>query len=100
MPLATSTIRETDTIIRATNGQVVVIGGLMQDLIQDDLSSTPFLGDLPGLGHLFRQTRKVAVKTELVILLRPFVVDSNTVWNREIERATQGLENVRHLDLP
>lgn len=100
LPLATSTIRETDTIIRATNGQVVVIGGLMQDLIQDDLSSTPFLGDLPGLGHLFRQTRKVAVKTELVILLRPFVVDSNTVWNREIERATQGLENVRHLDLP
>lgn len=100
LPLATSTIRESDTIIRATNGQVVVIGGLMQDLIQDNLSSTPFLGDLPVLGHMFRQTRKVSVKTELVILLRPFVVDSNQVWAREIDRASTGFDNVRHLDLP
>lgn len=100
LPLATSTIRESDTIIRATNGQVVVIGGLMQDLIQDNVSSTPFLGDLPGVGYMFRQTRKVSVKTELVILLRPFVVDSKQVWAREVARATRGFENARHLDLP
>jgi MSHA biogenesis protein MshL len=100
LPLAMSTIRESDTIIRATNGQVVVIGGLMQDLVQDNLSSTPFLGDLPVLGHMFRQTRKTSVKTELVILLRPFVVDSRQAWAREIDRSTRGFEDVRHLDLP
>ena len=100
LPLAMSTIRESDTIIRATNGQVVVIGGLMQDLVQDNLSSTPFLGDLPVLGHMFRQTRKTSVKTELVILLRPFVVDSRQVWAREVDRSTRGFGEVRHLDLP
>ena len=72
----------------------------MQDLVQDNLSSTPFLGDLPGVGYMFRQTRKQSVKTELVILLRPYVVDNNQVWAREVERTTRGFENVRHLDLP
>ena len=100
LPLAKSTIRESDTIIRATNGQVVVIGGLMQDLSRDVLSSTPFLGDLPVLGHMFRQTRKTSSKTELVILLRPFVVDSKQAWAREFERSTRGFDSVRHLDLP
>ncbi len=100
LPLAKSTIRESDTIIRASNGQVVVIGGLMQDLVRDNLSSTPFLGDLPMLGHMFRQTRKVSTKTELVILLRPFVVDNNRAWARQIDQATQRFDGIRHRDLP
>ena len=100
LPLAKSTIRESDTIIRAPIGQVVVIGGLMQDLARDELSSTPFLGDLPVLGHMFRQTRKISVKTELVILLRPFVVDSRQVWAREVDRSMREFDNIRHLDLP
>jgi MSHA biogenesis protein MshL len=100
LPLAKSTIRESDTIIRASNGQVVVIGGLMQDLIQDAVSSTPFLGDLPMLGHMFRQTRKVSSKTELVILLRPYVVENNRAWARELNQATQRFDEIRHRDLP
>jgi MSHA biogenesis protein MshL len=100
LPLAMSTIRESDTIIRATNGQVVVIGGLMQDLIQDNLSSTPFLGDLPLIGYMFRQTRKVATKTELVILLRPYVVTGQQAWTDDLDRTTRSFENARHLDLP
>jgi MSHA biogenesis protein MshL len=100
LPLASSTIRESDTIVRAENGQVVVIGGLMQDLVQDELSSTPFLGDLPLLGHMFRQTRKVSTKTELVILLRPVVVTSNQAWTNQLNQAQQRFDDVRHLELP
>jgi MSHA biogenesis protein MshL len=100
LPLAASTIRESDTIVRAENGQVVVIGGLMQDLVQDDLSSTPFLGDLPVLGHMFRQTRKVSTKTELVILLRPVLAVNNQAWTNQLDQARQRFDDVRHMELP
>ncbi|MGD8936548.1 MAG: pilus (MSHA type) biogenesis protein MshL [Thiogranum sp.] len=100
LPLAASTIRESDTIVRAENGQVVVIGGLMQDLTQDDLSSTPFLGDLPVVGHMFRQTRKVSTKTELVILLRPMVVNGNQAWAQQLNQAQQRFGEARHMELP
>lgn len=76
LPLAFSTIRETDSIIRAANGQVVVIGGLMQDIYKEEISQIPYLGDLPLLGDfLFSQKLKRKVKSELVILLKPYVVD-------------------------
>ena len=100
LPLAASTIRESDTIVRAENGQVVVIGGLMQDLTQDDLSATPFLGDLPVVGHMFRQTRKVSTKTELVILLRPMVVTGNQTWTQQLNRVQQRFGEARHMELP
>ncbi|MDT8386972.1 MAG: pilus (MSHA type) biogenesis protein MshL [Thiogranum sp.] len=100
VPLARSTIRESDTIIRARNGQVVVIGGLMQDLVRDKSASTPFLGDIPVFGHMFRHTRKVSSKTELVILLRPVLVESNQVWSDEIGRARERFDMVQHPDWP
>lgn len=100
LPLATSTIRESDTIVRARNGQVVVIGGLMQDIVKDDVSSTPFLGDLPMVGYAFRQTRKVSRKTELVILLRPVIVSDDQTWSAEIRRSGERLKNLNHPDFP
>jgi MSHA biogenesis protein MshL len=100
VPLAKSTIRESDTIIRAENAQVVVIGGLMQDLVRDNVASTPFFGDLPVLGNMFRHTRKVSTKTELVILLRPLVVDNNRVWAQEIRQTTERFDAIQHPELP
>jgi MSHA biogenesis protein MshL len=84
VPLAASTIRESDSIIRALSGQVVVIGGLMQNSSTDESGSVPFLGDLPLAGHLFRQRVSGNTKSELVILLRPVVVnaDSQAEWFR------------------
>jgi MSHA biogenesis protein MshL len=52
-----------------------VIGGLMQNKVTEEVSSTPLLGDIPMLGNLFKQTREFQVKSELVILLRAQVVD-------------------------
>ena len=86
LPLAKSTIRESDSIIHARTGDVVVIGGLMKSTVNDQVSKVPLLGDIPGVGNLFRQINKVKKKTELVILLKPTVVTDNT-WKQEIERS-------------
>lgn len=89
MPLAASNIRESDTIIRAANGQVVVIGGLMQNSAQDEVASVPILGDIPLLGALFRHTKKSTRKSELVILLKPTVIDANgDTWQHELKRSS------------
>jgi MSHA biogenesis protein MshL len=90
-PLAKSSIRETDSIIRARDGDVVVLGGLMKSNTQDQTSKVPLLGDIPGLGHLFRNTSNVTEKTELVILLKPTVVGVHT-WQQEIERSRDILQ--------
>ena len=80
LPLARSTIRESDSIIRAQSGQVVVIGGLMQTQTSDSDSGVPMLKDVKGLGHLFKQRNMRNRKTELVILIRPVLVEEDT-WN-------------------
>ncbi|MDE1265683.1 pilus (MSHA type) biogenesis protein MshL [Vibrio aestuarianus] len=91
LPLARSTIRESDSIIRAQDGDVVVIGGLMKSNNINQVSKVPFLGDIPALGHLFRNTSKITQKTELVILLKPTVVGVNT-WQKELERSRELLQ--------
>ena len=100
VPLAKSTIRETDTIVQAENGQVIVIGGLMQEQVRNDIASTPFFGDMPVIGNMFRHTRKTSTKNELVILLRPVVVTSNTVWEQHIQQTNQRFRSLQHPDYP
>jgi MSHA biogenesis protein MshL len=84
LPLAFSTVRESDSIVSAESGQVVVIGGLMKDQVQKRDAGVPLLGRLPGIGSLFRQTQSVSRKSELVILLRPMVVESGT-WDQALD---------------
>ncbi|MFS1901410.1 pilus (MSHA type) biogenesis protein MshL [Vibrio lentus] len=91
LPLAKSSIRESDSVIRARDGDVVVIGGLMKSNTSDVTSKVPFLGDIPVLGHLFRNTNQLTQKTELVILLKPTVVGVNT-WQSELERSRDLLQ--------
>ncbi len=91
VPLAKSSIRESDSVIRARDGDVVVIGGLMKSNTVDQVSKVPFLGDLPGLGGLFQNITKLTQKTELVILLRPTIVGVNT-WQQEVERSRDLLQ--------
>jgi len=97
IPLAQSTIRESDSIVRAQSGQVVVIGGLMQNQTRDSTASVPLLGDLPLVGGLFRHKSQVTRKSELVILLRPVVVDGNQTWAEEVQRATQSFGAINQL---
>lgn len=91
LPLAKSSIRESDSVIRAKSGDVVVIGGLMKSQTVDQVSKVPFLGDIPVLGHLFRNVSQLTTKTELVILLKPTVVGVDT-WQEELERSRDLLQ--------
>ena len=91
LPLAKSSIRESDSVIRARDGDVVVIGGLMKSNNSEVVSKVPFLGDIPALGHLFRNTSQITQKTELVILLKPTIVGVNT-WQKELERSRDLLQ--------
>lgn len=94
VPLAASTIRESDSIVRARNGQIIVIGGLMQNSSNDNNAEVPFFGDLPLLGHAFHQKQQKGRKSELVILLRPVVVDQVSG-----EKSLQdSLDRVRNLE--
>ncbi len=76
LPLAYSEVRETDSIIRARSGQIVVIGGLMQNRNVKTVAKVPVLGSIPLLGGLFRQTREEKQQSELVILIQPKIIDS------------------------
>jgi len=82
IPLAFSSTRESDSIVRAQNGQIVVIGGLMKDQTTESVASVPLLGDIPFLGALFRHTKQVSQKSELVILLRPVVIENGQQWSQ------------------
>jgi len=93
LPSARSEIRESDSIVRARNGQVMIIGGLMKTTVGENIASTPVLGRIPLLGALFRRTQQLAQKSELVILLRPIVVDNNT-WTKEMRKGRESLRNV------
>ncbi|HOP15380.1 MAG: secretin N-terminal domain-containing protein [Gammaproteobacteria bacterium] len=95
LPLAQSTIRESDNIVYAVSGQIVVIGGLMQQTMVEDISAAPGLGDIPFLGAAFRQTKQQSRKSELVILLKPLVVDSPAAWG---ESMTDSARNFDRLD--
>ncbi len=79
LPLAFSQIRESDSVVKARSGQVIVIGGLMRETRKNHQYKTPVLGDIPGVGRLFRSERKQSSTVELVILLRPLIV-SDSDW--------------------
>lgn len=86
LPLAQSEIRESDTVIRAASGDVVVIGGLMKSENIEVVSQVPLLGDIPFVGELFKNRSKQKKKTELIIMLKPTVVGNDT-WKTELERS-------------
>jgi MSHA biogenesis protein MshL len=94
LPLAFSTIRETDSIVRARSGQVVVIGGLMQDNLTDQRASIPWFARIPLLGSLFEQNLEGALKKELVILLRPVVIGPGS-WKKTIAESVDRVESMK-----
>jgi MSHA biogenesis protein MshL len=92
LPLAKSQVNETDTIVRVANGNIVAIGGLMSVDVRD------FRGGIPGVaeggvaGTLLRNTNRTMVKRELVILLKPTVIQSDRDWEQDLGRTRSRLE--------
>ncbi len=91
LPLAKSSIRESDTVVQANNGDIIVIGGLMKTDKQEIVSKVPLLGDIPWVGEAFTNRRESTKKVELVILLKPTVVQKDT-WQNELQRSSELLD--------
>ncbi len=90
LPLASSNVSETDSIVRARDGQIVAIGGLMRQADTNNQSGLPMLPK-----SLFGQTNKAAEKRELVILLKPTVVDSDKDWSDAIGQSRDRMSGMR-----
>lgn len=97
LPLASSKVSETDSIVRAKDGQVIAIGGLMKQSTTSDRSKVPGVGDAKGVGAAFRQHAQTTTKRELVILLKPTVVMNENSWSEDI-LSTQG--RIGNIDRP
>ena len=70
----TWTTRSVETRVVVRDQQTVLIGGLMQDTESSDISQVPILGDIPLLGYLFKYTTKTKHKTNLLIMLTPYII--------------------------
>jgi len=84
LPLAASSINETDSIVRVRDGQIVAIGGLMTQTQSNDRNGLPGLSRAPVVGSLFGQTSRVNHKRELIILMKPTVIKDDKTWPESV----------------
>ncbi len=84
LPLASSSISETDTVVRVQDGNIVAIGGLMRESTRKTKSGVPGLADLPVVGGAFRSNTSNARKSELVILIKPTVIQGDGDWQSDL----------------
>jgi MSHA biogenesis protein MshL len=100
LPLASSTISESDTIVRVSNTNIVAIGGLMKETTTRDSSGVPVLGTLPVIGNLFSSKSRSVTKSELVILLKPTVIENDATWRQDILDTKDRIDAYERSDRP
>lgn len=94
LPFASNKISETDSVVKVTDGQIVVIGGLMTESSLDSRGKVSGLGDIPGFGALFRKGSQGTTKRELVIMIKPTLVRGNDSWTEDISATQQRIEQM------
>ncbi|MBC7939491.1 MAG: pilus (MSHA type) biogenesis protein MshL, partial [Chitinophagaceae bacterium] len=94
LPLAASNTSEMDSMVRGQDGRIIAIGGLMRQSSNADRSQVPGAGDVPGLGALFRNTSEVTQKRELVVLIKPTIVEGAGSWNEDLLEAGRRIERL------
>jgi MSHA biogenesis protein MshL len=95
LPLASSSINETDSVVRVQDGSIVAIGGLMSQEQSASRNGLPGVSNLPGVGLLFGQKSLSSKKRELVILMRSTVIKGESSWREasgEVQERLQGLD--------
>jgi MSHA biogenesis protein MshL len=100
LPLASSTISESDTIVRVSNSNIVAIGGLMKETTSRNTSGVPGLGTLPVVGNLFSSRARSIAKSELVILLKPTVIENDATWRQDILDTKDRIDAYERSDRP
>lgn len=84
LPLPSSEINESDSIVRVQDGNIVAIGGLMKQQQSQSRSQLPGVGE-SALGFLFGQRNSAASKTEMVILIKPTIINNDKVWQEDLQ---------------
>ncbi len=94
LPMALTTVRESDSIVKAKNGQIIVLGGLMQETNTENKEGITGLARIPYIGNLFRINTGKTQKSELIILLKATFIDSDTDWKNDINFSKQRFEGL------
>jgi MSHA biogenesis protein MshL len=94
LPLAASSTSELDSIVRGQNGRVVAIGGLMRQASSGDTDQLPGADRLPVLGALFRNKNRVNQKRELVVLIKPTIVEGANDWSQDLLDSSRRIEGL------
>jgi len=104
--------REIKTTVMADDGATVILGGLIDEDVQESVQKVPLLGDIPIIGHLFKSTSNTKRKRNLMVFLRPTIVRDGKLMNDlskekynyiralEIEKKAAGLELMSDEKLP
>jgi MSHA biogenesis protein MshL len=92
-------IREMESMLRLNDGQIAVLGGLMQDTSADSVDGYPVISDVPGVGAAFKTTTKAYEKTELVIFIQPTIIQTASL-DADLNNYRQYLNPSRESLLP
>lgn len=94
LPLASSSVNETDTLVRIQDGTIVAIGGLMQMESSRNASGLPGASGLGGFSALFGNRANTGRKKELVVLIKPSIIRTAADWEQQTRNARSALENM------
>lgn len=104
--------REIKTTVMADNGATIILGGLIDEDVQESVQKVPLLGDIPVLGHLFKSTSNTKRKRNLMVFLRPTIIRDGKLMNEiskekynfiradELRKQEDGLELMSDEKLP
>jgi general secretion pathway protein D len=88
------TVREMESVLQLTSGQMAILGGLMQDEVQRNRDQIPGAGNLPRIGDAFAYRDETVVRSELVIFIRPVVVTNPSLDSEELKHLRKLLPDV------
>lgn len=94
LPLALTTVRESDSIVKAKNGQIIVLGGLMQESDNENKQGITGLAAIPYIGNLFRINTGETKKSELIILLKASFIGNDADWQNDINSSKHRFEKL------
>jgi MSHA biogenesis protein MshL len=99
LPLASSSVNETDTMVRIQDGRIVAIGGLMQMESSRNASGVPGTTGMGGFSALFGNRVSTGRKKELVVLIKPSIIRTEQDWeaqNRKVRAALDDMDSSRN----
>ena len=92
--VAAINVSESDTMVRTQDGNIVVLGGLMKVELNNGRSGIPGLADVPGVGGAFRNSSTDTIKRELVILIKPTIIESDKSWEQDIQDTRNRMQHL------